>query len=334
MDVDCNNGCPIKSEVVEETFTFCDVYKDYENQELKSNTVNSKEYTYCMLGKPATRMATMKRNRGSNYSKEEQLILLEEINKYKKAVENKSTNKISCHEKLKAWRCIKDAFNAKVCTKRTMQQLQSKYENLKTEARKAMLQQKWNVTSGSGGPPKEINDNPIITSTLELMYPKTVVGWFNMDNDSLNGMCSNDTEMQPEEEYNPLATDPEKNCSTSTSIASTSEVGFDQISSMEDKGKDDSNNTQSGPKRIQTLDNWRSNYASRRLKRPINQKLRPTRTRPFFEEKQRYYQTKRLLLEAELEMVRKKDTREEEKHKKKMILLDLEIERKKKELMQ
>lgn len=82
-----------------------------------------------------------KRCRASNFTKEYQLLLVEVIKKFKHFVENKATDKMSWREKAEAWKKVEVEYNAQSSTKRTLQQLQGKYENLKTEVRKATAAQ-------------------------------------------------------------------------------------------------------------------------------------------------------------------------------------------------
>lgn len=59
----------------------------------------------------------------------------------------------------------------------------------------------------------------------------------------------------------------------------------------------------------------------------MNHKLRPKVNNPIIEAKEKYYNAKRLLMEKELEVLQRKEIRDEEEHIKKMTLLDLEIEK-------
>ncbi|KAF5306294.1 hypothetical protein FQA39_LY08992 [Lamprigera yunnana] len=48
MDVNCDEGCPIKSEVIlTETFSFCEELKGYGDKEFKSEPVNTEESLKC-----------------------------------------------------------------------------------------------------------------------------------------------------------------------------------------------------------------------------------------------------------------------------------------------
>lgn len=55
---------------------------------------------------------TEKRNRNPNYTKEEQILLLNVLQKYKNTIENKKTDHVTWKEKDKAWDDICNKFNA------------------------------------------------------------------------------------------------------------------------------------------------------------------------------------------------------------------------------
>lgn len=74
-----------------------------------------------------------------------------------------------------------------------------------------------------------------------------------------------------------------------------------------------------------------SRYTSRQLKKPVNKKLWPKVINSNKDFKEKYYIAKTSLIEKQLEAVNRDELRKEEKHKKKMKLLDLEIEHKTKE---
>lgn len=55
-----------------------------------------------------------------------------------------------------------------------------------------------------------------------------------------------------------------------------------------------------------------------KLKQSVNQKLRPKVSNPVTEAKEKYYNSKRLLMEKELEVLQRKGARDEEYHQKKL----------------
>ncbi|XP_044745799.1 myb/SANT-like DNA-binding domain-containing protein 3 [Coccinella septempunctata] len=117
-----------------------------------------------------------KRVRSSNFSKEEELLLANEVLKYKNIIECKTTNKTSNVEKEEAWKKVEDGFNAKNFHYRSLQQLKAKFDNLKTKARKEVAQQKSYLYGTGGGPSVKVLD-PITEIILDIINFKTVVGF-------------------------------------------------------------------------------------------------------------------------------------------------------------
>lgn len=75
-----------------------------------------------------------------------------------------------------AWQSIQNEYNAQATVKRTLQQLQGKFENLKSEVRKAAAAHKLQYSGTGGGPHMEVKFDPVFQAALELLHEKTVIG--------------------------------------------------------------------------------------------------------------------------------------------------------------
>ncbi|KAL1516153.1 hypothetical protein ABEB36_000072 [Hypothenemus hampei] len=143
-----------------------------------------------MEGNP-TQVRKNKRSRGSNFTKEEELLLLSEVQKFQNIIECKMSDKVNLSEKNEAWRKIEIGFNAKNGSHRSLEQIKIKYDNIKCKARKVVASNKKYITGTGGGPAKNNELDPVIESVLEIINKKTVVGLANLydcdvENGSLN----------------------------------------------------------------------------------------------------------------------------------------------------
>ncbi|KAK9744178.1 Myb/SANT-like DNA-binding domain [Popillia japonica] len=114
--------------------------------------------------------------RGTNFTKEEELLLLEEVDKEKLIVECKITNKTSSIEKEQAWTRIACRFNSRNLECRSIDQLKSKYDNLKSKARKVVANKRASLKGTGGSPTCGGRFDPIIGSILKIINIKTIVG--------------------------------------------------------------------------------------------------------------------------------------------------------------
>nr|CAI5843091.1 unnamed protein product [Callosobruchus analis] len=110
-----------------------------------------------------------KRPRGSNFSKDEELLLVRTVAKFKQVVECKITDKVNNQEKNEAWQKITHLVNANNTSVRTAEQLRIKYENLKAKARKVVSQQKCTLTGTGGGPGQRDVLDPVLEAILEII---------------------------------------------------------------------------------------------------------------------------------------------------------------------
>ncbi|KAL1489612.1 hypothetical protein ABEB36_013560 [Hypothenemus hampei] len=143
-----------------------------------------------MEGNP-TQVRKNKRNRGSNFTKEDELLLLSEVQKFQNIIECKMSDEVNLSEKNEAWRKIEIGFNAKNGSHRSLEQIKIKYDNIKCKARKVVASNKKYITGTGGGPTKNNELDPVIESVLEIINKKTVVGLANLydcdvENGSLN----------------------------------------------------------------------------------------------------------------------------------------------------
>ncbi|XP_074027736.1 uncharacterized protein [Leptinotarsa decemlineata] len=123
------------------------------------------------------------KKKASPFSKEEELRLVEKINEERKFIENKETNKVSNTAKEMAWVRICASFNTNTLEFRGVDQLKSKYDNLKTKTRKQVAKEK-KYEKGTGVGffiPKM--DDPVMDMILKIVNAKTVVGLTNPNDD-------------------------------------------------------------------------------------------------------------------------------------------------------
>nr|CAH7725217.1 unnamed protein product [Callosobruchus chinensis] len=118
----------------------------------------------------------MKRMRGSNFSKEEELLLARTVAIYKNTIECKMTDKCNNQEKNEAWKKVTEHVNANCTKTRTLDQLKMKYENLKAKARKMVALQRSCMTGTGGGPAQIPESDPVLETIISLINKKTVVG--------------------------------------------------------------------------------------------------------------------------------------------------------------
>jgi hypothetical protein len=71
---------------------------------------------------------------------------------------------------------VSQAFNAKSARLRTVEQMKSKFDNLKTKARKVVAAEKSYMKGTGGGEYRGNNGNPIIEAVVNIINFKTVVG--------------------------------------------------------------------------------------------------------------------------------------------------------------
>lgn len=105
------------------------------------------------------------------------MILLEEVAKYWNIIECKTTNKINKKEKDYVWDKILASYSQRVgVVTKKVEQLQGKYDNLKTKAKKVVAESKKNILGTGGGPSNNDHIDPVIQAVLNILNSKLVAG--------------------------------------------------------------------------------------------------------------------------------------------------------------
>ncbi|XP_074042185.1 uncharacterized protein isoform X2 [Leptinotarsa decemlineata] len=282
-----------------------------------------------------------KKVRSSNFSREEEMNLIQEIEKFKHILECKTTNKVTNAEKEEAWRKVLSSFNSRNIQVRSISQIKAKFDNLKTKARKDMAKQKSYMTGTGGGPAIKIDLDPVTEATLNIINMKTLDLGMDASSSVLKEELLKEYPQQfVDSEMTIIAAGEAKDEMSEISTQSivpefTEEIVLEenQISpprSMTPSGSMSSKKQTHIKKKI----DW-SSYAPNNLKRKANGKLHPTKINPLYNAKEDYYKKKKELLEKTVEAEEKGRSRRrerEEEHLKKMTLLDLEIKLKEKQL--
>ncbi|XP_072399128.1 uncharacterized protein [Diabrotica undecimpunctata] len=261
------------------------------------------------------------KKRSTNFTKEEELLLLQEIEKYKDIVECKTTNKVNNKEKEEAWQKILTTFNAKNMVCRTVEQIKNKFDNMKTRTRKVVAKEKAYLRGTGGGPEIKTLEDPVIEATLKIINEKTVVG-FNtiLDSDyetiqtnyvwedipSTSKMTSEEKMYVDNDEMDQQILDAEMIITEVDHSYASAELEEKIPEKVIKKPK------------TEEKTNW-STYVPSNLQTPRNKKLLPKIRNPVFSAKEKYYKRKyRLLLrtfKAEEEERRKRMEREEKNDK-------------------
>ncbi|KAG5873486.1 hypothetical protein JTB14_029163 [Gonioctena quinquepunctata] len=222
-----------------------------------------------------------RKKKSVSFSVEEQLRLLDLINKEKNIIENKTTNKFTNDEKDKAWQRVTAAFNALALHRRNMDQLKSKYDNLKTKTRKVVAAQRTYIKGTGGGPPVTDKFDPVIENVLKIINIKTVVGFDSiLDCDDILIIHDTNKESEPSESH------------TAEEIVSHC---------TQDNGK---------------LKRKWSSYTPYKLKEPVTRQLRPTVMNPAILATEASYKKKIDLLEKQVWAIEEENRRQEEAHMK------------------
>ncbi|KAI4455443.1 hypothetical protein MML48_9g00000487 [Holotrichia oblita] len=274
-------------------------------------------------------MNPAKRVRSSNFNKEEELLLLEEILKFKSVIECKTTNKLSLGDKENAWQKIAASFNAKNLQARSVEQIKTKYDNLKAKARKEVAMLKLSRT-GTGGGPGVGELDCVVEAVLKIINFKTVVGLQNKyDNDWERVQLDRSVHAQDVQvdlvepvsqsiENLPVVEDHLPADRKMIEVPSTSDTVAEVLIDSE------------------PAVSW-SKYTPTKLKSKIHNRLRSKVHNPTASAKEVYYKRKLEIIEKSFQQEcldrESKNARDAEEHSKKMLLLDLEIQLKQKQLL-
>lgn len=96
-----------------------------------------------------------KGTRKPNFSGDETRVLLDSYEEYKDIIEGKFSNSISKINKNEAWEKITSNVNALGVAPRTIEGIQTKFKNLKSDAKLAHNSYKRKMNGTGGGPPPE-----------------------------------------------------------------------------------------------------------------------------------------------------------------------------------
>ncbi|KAG5864220.1 hypothetical protein JTB14_033986 [Gonioctena quinquepunctata] len=237
-----------------------------------------------------------RKKKSVSFSVEEQLRLLDLINKEKNIIENKTTNKFTNDEKDKAWQRVTAAFNALALHRRNMDQLKSKYDNLKTKQGKCILDCDDDLDTGNEA------DDFSTTETGHTNYVEKQIP-------DLPILIIHDTNKESEPSESHTAEEIVSHCTQDNGENSTTNLG----------------NEATGPASLKKLKRKWSSYTPYKLKEPVTRQLRPTVMNPAILAKEAFYKKKIDLLEKQVWAIEEENRRQEEAHMKKQIILDLQI---------
>nr|CAH7717102.1 unnamed protein product [Callosobruchus chinensis] len=285
----------------------------------------------------------MKRMRGSNFSKEEELLLARTVATgiYKNTIECKMTDKCNNQEKNEAWKKVTEHVNANCTKTRTLDQLKMKYENLKAKARKMVALQMSCMTGTGGGPAQIPESDPVLETVISLINKKTVVGLhspWDSDNQITQDLPNEVEGMAVPKGIvpsNPLETVPSQEAGEGIAI-------YENFSNMVyiTKRKREEEQEAVDPEENLPSKTWET-YTPRKLKTPMSKKLRfrQSAKESFYEKKIAFAEEeikKSKLEQEDLLLRRRQDAErldmEKKEHLKKMELLDIQIELKRRML--
>ncbi|XP_071053169.1 uncharacterized protein [Onthophagus taurus] len=272
------------------------------------------------------------KKRGLNFSKEEELMLVEEVEKEQGVIECKTTNKLSTCEKEQAWARIELNFNSKSTHCRSIDQLKAKYDNLKTKAKKAVARNRINLTVTGGGPASSTDFDPVVEAVLRIVNIKTI-GDISV-------------------EYVEIPPTPATEASEVPVSCQTMESCVSELCALRNDVTESMN-----PITVQSIvdtpqvkkrrSSW-NQYVPSKLKDPVSKKLRLTIPNPLVDTKIIYYEAKTLYLtirgeidaqqqraereKNKEEREKKEEERRNEEFKMRIRLLELEIAQKQKDL--
>lgn len=115
------------------------------------------------------KMEVKKRVRSSNFSETEKHILVDVISKHIDRVENKKTDTQTTEDKKKVWLKIEEEFNARSLHARSWSILKTKWENLKTDARKYHASNKMELLKTGGGKSNISTENKLLDKVKTLV---------------------------------------------------------------------------------------------------------------------------------------------------------------------
>ncbi|KAG5872691.1 hypothetical protein JTB14_032570 [Gonioctena quinquepunctata] len=242
-----------------------------------------------------------RKKKSVSFSVEEQLRLLDLINKEKNIIENKTTNKFTNDEKKYG-------------------SIEVQIRQFENKTRKVVAAQRPYIKGTGGGPPVTDKFDPVIENVLKIINIKTVVGFdsiLDCDDDLDTGNEADDFSTTETGHTNyvekqipdlPILIIHDTNKESEPSESHTAEEIVSHCT--QDNGK---------------LKRKWSSYTPYKLKEPVTRQLRPTVMNPAILAKEAFYKKKIDLLEKQVWAIEEENRRQEEAHMKKQIILDLQI---------
>ncbi|KAJ8948080.1 hypothetical protein NQ318_008431 [Aromia moschata] len=249
-----------------------------------------------------------KRIRSTNYSLEEKNLLMTLVNELKHIIENKKTDAVTNSEKEKAWNKIANEFNAisPSGTFRDGQSLKKTYLNIKMAVRKEVADEKIETFKTGGGIPSKSTSNPLRDITLQTMNEKTVFG-LNNEFDSDANKINNDASIS------------ENDCET---IYLEVEDHIENENSWSKWKANDLKKPTSSPLIPKFANGENLTPHSSRRRPAATMTLQSSNIAKIYNE----LAEKRLeVAEVELEILKNKERREEEKHKLEKNILEVQL---------
>ncbi|CAH1981276.1 unnamed protein product [Acanthoscelides obtectus] len=107
--------------------------------------------------------------RTSNFSREEESLLIRLVNKYKDVIECRKTDAVTNSSKAKTWNMIAKEFNSGAVTYRDSKTLKNKYDNIKKRSKKKFSQEKCSLFATGGGASKTVHFTDIDEQVKDIL---------------------------------------------------------------------------------------------------------------------------------------------------------------------
>ncbi|KAI8116125.1 Myb/SANT-like DNA-binding domain-containing protein 3 [Lucilia cuprina] len=128
-----------------------------------------------------------KRQRGKNFSLNEEYLLVDLVEIYKSVLENKKSDAVTWRQKNETWEKLASEFASQSGVQRTWKALRDKYENLKRKSKLEKATEK-RETYRTGGGPTATSIVSNISEKISCLIGESATGFCNpYDNDG-NGM--------------------------------------------------------------------------------------------------------------------------------------------------
>lgn len=259
--------------------------------------------------------------RAANFSKYEEQLLINLVEKYKNIIESKKSNAVTWKDKEKAWLKIECEFNNKNNdnTFRSAKHLKEKYNNLKKGTKKKFAIEKMNISKTGGG-----SYTPILVTDVDL----TIKEMLGAQVSGLQNSYDSDSQVMMIDE--PLETNCVNKPSSSVSISSDNDYMFE----IEMDKQGNKKNEKVGESSV--TNDW-TTYCSKNLKEPVSKKLvvnnaGKTKETDKHSSKKRFEEVNNNVIMEKLNFIQLQKEKFVEEHKLKMEVLRLKKEIKEKRL--